>query len=344
MGLLRTLFALAVAVGHMGNMWGLEPMNGDVAVESFYIVSGFYMTMIYNEKYAAFANARRVFWLSRYLRLAPAYLLIILLTYLTLGPGLLADLAPPDLVLALASQILLVGQDLVSFLGLDTATGTLFFVRNFHALPANGGNVFAGPILLVPQGWTLGVEAWFYLLVPLIVTRRPGTILAVLASSLGLHIAGFYLLGLKGDPWTYRFFPFELAVFLMGALAYHGLRRLRASSASTRSAPWILAAIAILALCYHYLPGGNAERKWIFLVILAAALPLIFELTKDTAWDRLIGDFSYPIYIAHGLCFALLARWDSRSDVGRSGQARPHARLRLPHRDGRRAPVRPLSP
>ncbi len=80
MGLLRTLFALAVALGHLGAPWGFQPMNGNVAVQSFYIVSGFYMTMIYNEKYAAYANAKTVFWLSRYLRLAPAFVLIALAT------------------------------------------------------------------------------------------------------------------------------------------------------------------------------------------------------------------------------------------------------------------------
>jgi peptidoglycan/LPS O-acetylase OafA/YrhL len=306
MGCLRTIFALAVALGHLGSPWGFHPMNGDVAVKSFYIVSGFYMTMIFNEKYGHYENGKAVFWLSRYLRLAPAFLLVALASLVAFGPGMLAEFDPPALFLLLLSHLTMIGLDVTTFLGFDRADDGFFLVKHFLSLPA-GSTVSVAEIMPVPQGWTLGLESWFYMLVPFLVIRRPRTILAVLAFSLGLHLAGYYAFGLKGDPWTYRFFPFELAVFLLGALAYHGLVSVRRSPQLMRYAPAIFAAALILSLFYGYLPGGKAGRGWAFLLLLAAALPFIFQLTKDWRVDQWIGDFSYPIYIVHLLCYRLFS-------------------------------------
>ena len=51
MGILRTILALAVVVYHSYKLFGLRMCGGQVAVESFYMISGFYMALILNEKY-----------------------------------------------------------------------------------------------------------------------------------------------------------------------------------------------------------------------------------------------------------------------------------------------------
>ena len=66
MGGLRTLLVLGVVIGHAGGKWG--PAGGYAAVESFFVISGFYMAMIYG-KYATPGS----FLLSRALRLYPTY-------------------------------------------------------------------------------------------------------------------------------------------------------------------------------------------------------------------------------------------------------------------------------
>ena len=51
MGTIRLLLALFVVVTHTESFFGFNFTGGQVAVEIFFIISGFYMTMILNEKY-----------------------------------------------------------------------------------------------------------------------------------------------------------------------------------------------------------------------------------------------------------------------------------------------------
>ncbi|MFZ6693376.1 hypothetical protein [Undibacterium sp. SXout20W] len=75
------------------------------------------------------------------------------------------------------------------------------------------------PALLVPQAWTLGVELSFYLIAPFIL-REKRTMLMLLALSLCVRVYLLYIGLGEHDPWTYRFFPTELAFFLLGALSH----------------------------------------------------------------------------------------------------------------------------
>lgn len=308
MGTLRTLLALSVALGHAGGIGAFYPMHGDAAVQSFYVLSGFYMTMIYREKYAKLKHSAAIFWLNRYLRLAPTFVLVALAAYWASGRGWYAQLDGRALALAFFSHLTMIGQDFFVFLGYQPSTGDLFFLRDLRPL-APGAGVYGYNFLLVPQGWSLGVEAWFYLVAPLILTRRLPIIVAFVAVSFCCRIAGVLALGLDDDPWTYRFFPFELAIFLLGALAYHGLAALRARPWLYRDSPTILAAILVLAAGYHELPVSEEVKHWGFLVLLVPAVPFIFELSKNSAVDRWIGTLSYPIYIVHMLCFGLVDEW-----------------------------------
>ena len=51
--------------------------------------------------------------------------------------------------------------------------------------------------------------------------RSPRTIIAILFASLALRCFLCHGLGWSYDPWTYRFFPLEIAFFLAGSLAYN---------------------------------------------------------------------------------------------------------------------------
>ncbi|MEK6790185.1 MAG: acyltransferase family protein, partial [Deltaproteobacteria bacterium] len=76
LGLLRTILAVAVVIVHSSGIFGYNVVGGMVAVQSFYIISGFYMSLILNEKYTDLY----VFYTNRILRLYPIYLVVVLLT------------------------------------------------------------------------------------------------------------------------------------------------------------------------------------------------------------------------------------------------------------------------
>ena len=70
----------------------------------------------------------------------------------------------------------------------------------------------------------------FYALAPLIVRRKLGTVLAVMAGSFAVRGFTYKGLGFDSDPWNYRFFPSDLAMFLSGTLSYMLYERLKARS------------------------------------------------------------------------------------------------------------------
>src|SRR3979411_2191986 len=81
MGSLRFLLALSVACGHFGVPLGFP--TSDVAVQSFFVISGFYMALVLNEKYGP-----GTYWLflsNRLLRIWPAYFLILILSLAATG-------------------------------------------------------------------------------------------------------------------------------------------------------------------------------------------------------------------------------------------------------------------
>src|ERR1700749_5034265 len=79
MGLMRLVLALSVLRGHTGTLLlGLGLLPDDLAVESFYMISGFYMAMVLNEKYTRQSDLI-IFWQQRFWRLYPTYLTVLCL-------------------------------------------------------------------------------------------------------------------------------------------------------------------------------------------------------------------------------------------------------------------------
>lgn len=82
MGLIRYLLAISVALGHMPIAQHFQLLHGEIAVKSFFLISGYYMAMII--KY--YPNPIN-FWKSRYLRLFPTYIVFLLLAFVSLPSG-----------------------------------------------------------------------------------------------------------------------------------------------------------------------------------------------------------------------------------------------------------------
>ena len=219
MGIIRLILAISVVLSHSTAIFGFKLVAADLAVRAFYIISGFYMALILNEKYVTQPHAYRLFITNRFLRLFPIYWVILILTFLLglicthTNAGRLEAGAVPmfgeffhamdlwSFLFLIFTNVCLFFQDAVMFLGLNPATGHLFFTANFRLTSPE-----LYQFLLVPQAWTIGVELLFYLIAPFVVRKKARVVIGLIVISLLLR-AALYRSGLNHDPWTYRFFP-----------------------------------------------------------------------------------------------------------------------------------------
>ncbi|MGZ5202250.1 MAG: acyltransferase family protein [Croceibacterium sp.] len=309
---MRLLLAMSVVYGHVGLMsvLGVPSIPGDTAVQAFYAISGFYMALVLNETYTAKDSTYRLFLTNRFLRLFPAYAVVAIAT---LGLALIvhsrsgelpfviywhAMPALPVIELAplLASQVSIIGMDIHQLLTLQS--GALSLVTDFD----NDAARLQG-LLVNPPAWTLGLEFSFYLIAPLIARRPVRVIAAILFASIALRLLLQFGFGLHGLPWSYMFFPSELALFMAGVLGYRIYRAREDGAVDPRLWRLFVAACASIAIAVliNRLHGWSRVASTGLLFCLLLAIPALFRASRTHRVDRFLGELSYPIYIGHML-------------------------------------------
>jgi peptidoglycan/LPS O-acetylase OafA/YrhL len=159
---------------------------------------------------------------------------------------------------------------------------------------------------LVGPAWSLSIELQFYLLAPFIVKRS----LPVCAGIFALAIAArLSLLSWAFDPWRYFFPPAVYCFFLMGHLAHRLSVYIVSSTVKQQIGCAAIPLLCIIAWLCHVEEVKDLDRPelWVFYVAFAAAIPFIFELTKNNRIDAWIGDLSYPLYLVHRLVFLIFS-------------------------------------
>lgn len=132
----------------------------------------------------------------------------------------------------------------------------------------------------------------------------------VIASVIGLSLAlRFYIyIGLGWiNPWYYRFFPTELALFLMGAVSYRIYVYIKARPTWNPSLIPISGALLLGTVFYRSLVPAGILGCWLYFLVAMLALPFLFRLTCHWRWDSRIGELSYPLCLVHHL-FALMVK------------------------------------
>lgn len=313
MGTLRTIFALAVVFSHSQvNLL----CGGQNAVQLFYMISGFLISFVLVERKAY--KSIWSFYLNRYLRIYPIYFVVASLTLVTFLAASLVTSEPEFFsvfrnapvsagVLLIIANVTLFFQDWVMFAGVHS--NKLSFVTDFR-----NSDVVLYPGLLLPQAWTLGVELTFYLIAPFILVRKR-LLFLLLTLSILLRIYLYWIgLGTK-DPWTYRFFPAELAFFILGALAHQLLlpsylkmfTEPRLNDYSNFGTCFVIA----VTLFYTYIPIADSIKSIALFSIFWLALPFTFIFQSKRKWDSWIGNLSYPLYTCHILViFSTNAVWN----------------------------------
>ena len=295
MGYVRFFLAISVVFSHG---FVTYMVGGRLAVQLFFMISGFLMSYVLNEsnKY----ELKHVFYRSRFLRIFPIYFVVAsaTLVYFLIHDSV-SSIAFFDvysnsgvvatLMLVLANLLIFL-QDVVMFF--RTSPDGLTCVSNFREFDQQ---LWRG--LLVPQAWTLSLELIFYLIFPFIFNKRKTIVVIFLVS---LFLKGFFVMSGIGrvDPWSYRFFPFEICWFLLGALSHIYVFPIFNRRKTSKVAPWIVS-VCCFAICFfHFLPY-KLLFSFIFLFIFSLLLPILFSFRSRL--DSFLGALSFPIYICHML-------------------------------------------
>ncbi|NCU04925.1 MAG: acyltransferase [Chitinophagaceae bacterium] len=324
MGILRLLLALSVVAVHCGSFWNLKLVEAQIAVQSFYIISGFYMTLILNEKYSKGYKSFKLFITNRVLRLYPIYWVVLIATVLTyVAIGFASNWTSSTkfdfytsvafnvktYALLIFSNLFIIGQDLIMFLGVVPDSGKLYFLADFSKSSPPVYN-----FLFIEQAWTLGLEIMFYLAAPFIVRRKLKTVGLLILLSIFTRLIIYNHFGLNNDPWTYRFFPNELCFFLLGTVSYHIYKRLQHLTIPKKMFVSVFIFVILITVFYQFFPGVTIGflpftlKEIFYFCLVALSIPFLFILFKNNRFDNEVGDLSYPVYISHILVFMILKK------------------------------------
>jgi len=278
--LLRFLFAFIVFLVHAYVLSGAESLSilsklvsSEIAVKSFFVVSGFLIFMSYE-------NSRDIknYFVKRARRIYPAYFSVVI-------------------ICAVLGSVFSVSawSDYFFPQVLKYVLANLLFL-NF--LQPNLPGLFESNSLQAVNGalWTLKIEAMFYLFVPLAVMafRRLGRmpVLATLYICSVIYSVVMEGLARKTGSGIYlelqRQLPGQLAFFVAGAACYYYFQYL------AKYAVWLVAsAVAAFAL-QAWLPWVAIQPAalGVLVVYFACVIPCLGNFGK-------YGDFSYGIYIVH---------------------------------------------
>ena len=305
LGLIRVMLAMAVLFGHLPIV-DVHVMGAGLAVQGFFIVSGFYMSLVLSGKYNRNLG---LFYSNRLLRLMPTYFVMMALYGVALwGFNASATSAPEVFAHAFSNpmtaivmgfeNIAIVGQELLFWFTLGPH-GELIF--NATGPTPNPPDLIVGwQALLVPQSWSLSMELMFYAIAPFLARLNWRWLAAIAAASIALRLAG-YALGVNYAVWQGRFFPTALFLFVLGMLAQ---RTLPLAARLPKATGWIvnvmlLALMIALQVVVQALQVPAEFARWIMYGLIAFAIPFLFNAFKDFSLDRWIGDLSYPLYLVH---------------------------------------------
>jgi peptidoglycan/LPS O-acetylase OafA/YrhL len=306
MGLIRFLLACGVVLCHTSAIMGYSPLSGALAVQCFYIISGFYMAMILTEKYKG-RGSKYLFYTNRALKIYPIYLLNLILLVIWGGiayklhyPGTLdyyTKYATPSLltiIFLIIVNVVIIGLETL-FLFAINKQGNLYLTKDFSKTNPNVYNFAFNSI-----AWTVGIELIFYIIAPWLTKRNIYILILILLLSLGLRI-GLAHIFFDGPPWNYMFFPTQIMFFIAGIISYR-IHLLLQTKNLSKQLQFICYGLFVSIIVFYYQFFNESYLKNAVLFISTMLLiPVTFNLTKTSRFDRFLGNLSYPIYISQAL-------------------------------------------
>jgi peptidoglycan/LPS O-acetylase OafA/YrhL len=308
MGFLRFLLALSVVIFHAYPIFGFHLINGILAVYAFFVISGFYMSLILHKKYVGKNNSYFLFISNRFLRIYPVYWVGF---FTLLGASIIKFFFIPGSDVAF-NQLLNYYSHLPSGLAVTTFTGDI--LRNISLIVTTDYlyiNPKAPVHLLIQQAWTLQVELLFYLVAPFIFKRGYRRLLLAILIIGIVHIViiFFHIASLNNLLWML----FDNSIyFLLGGVSYMIYLKVITVHIPKKLLVLLYCLFIFFVGTYNtspYLPGFGLDGVLgtsIFVTITMLMIPFAFLLSQKNNFDHLLGELSYPIYIIHSLVIKLL--------------------------------------
>jgi peptidoglycan/LPS O-acetylase OafA/YrhL len=279
----RFILSVCVVQGHL-LAWG-SPLLAWQAVFSFYVLSGFLMTLILNQDYGFTPMGLWRFALNRFLRLFPIYWLVIGATALYIAwVGPLTDLngaiALPN---GVSEQV--ANLSIVSLTGFDSAQ--------------------MAEHRLVPTAWSLSIELFCYAILAVYFAKSWQRLSAMLAA--GIVVAATSIIAARaqadyGFLNHYSVLQAGLIPFAIGGLAYFAREARVFAFSQTKLAVIGLLLVANVAAGYV-----SDFHKYVGALYVGAALnlflvPMLFQRGgKKEGWTSLLGGMAYPMFVSHWL-------------------------------------------
>ena len=220
-----------------------------VAVNMFFVMSGFYMALVLDTKYRKNIWA---FYRARAIRLYPIYFVAMLVSLIVIysTDSFLAQGVRPNierLVSGDARWFLPIAVfSNVTFVGLDL--GSLLCLRGYEITTVLNPTCYRmSGFAVIPQAWSLGAEVLFYLMVPFILRfRGAGIFLAVslsLFTNFALVVSGLYI-----PPWDRMLFPAILLYSMLGVIVYRAYVRLKLPDLAEHRASIVAVIFLVISL------------------------------------------------------------------------------------------------
>lgn len=269
-GFFRLVLAGFVMLSH------ISALNvGEPAVFVFFMLSGYWVSLMYLNKYAHHPQPLRVFYLSRFLRVWPSYAAAVVLSIL--ATGLVTGNTPYQLLAGLP----------------------LFGVAS-HGLDA------------LNVSWALDIELQFYLFLPftLVAVRVWSPWVVITLSMLGAVVgwwlyltiglktvlcylpmfAAGMLLAIRDTTFSKRFVTLSTLVFIIVIAVFFTNDTLRAFFIKTRPSPF--------------------NEEWMTMALMLLLLPFVaWNVRQKSGWlDEHFGNLSYTVYLLHFPVIALVTK------------------------------------
>lgn len=277
-GILRTILAINVILLHIFNI----PTLGNFSVTFFFMLSGFLMTLIVNEKYGFNFKGFVVFWINRILRLFPMYWMI----------------------MSFSVIIILLTPTFIRHPHMYLPNSFTDWLSNITMIYPNIVPSRIEP-RIIPPSWAISNELVYYFLISLGISKTKKRTLIWLLFSV-LYFIYTYLFY---DLATFRYgaIPAASLSFSLGGVLYWYKKELALLLSRKQ--------LIVLVLIFAFYLNGIFSKEiqaflikdlsvYINLVIAFIIIACLFNFkcsNKIRKIDNYIGLYSYPFYISHYL-------------------------------------------